>query len=143
MTSNAWPWQGHVRPHRPTSGGPAETGPGGPSTTPDVVAIGDDPTIPSGLRPLHPLPRFRAAEDGPGDRATSLGWWTGSATSTWTVGTDASGALASGRHGVDFPPQTFFIAADGRVTGHRFGALDASEHDAWPGRLAATACPSA
>jgi hypothetical protein len=47
------------------------------------------------------------------------------------VASDADLRVTSGLYGLNGEPNTFFIAADGRVIGHVIGAVTASELQSW------------
>lgn len=57
----------------------------------------------------------------------------------YPVGADTTLAVFSRTYGLTGEPDTFFIAADGRILGRHLGALDAGELDHWVSVLARTA----
>ncbi len=57
----------------------------------------------------------------------------------YPVGADTTLAVFSRAYGLTGEPDTFFIAADGRILGRHLGALDAAELDHWVSVLANTA----
>ena len=53
----------------------------------------------------------------------------------YPIGADTELRVTAGLYGLNGEPNTFFIDADGRVIGHKIGALDQSELDRWLHRL--------
>ncbi len=57
----------------------------------------------------------------------------------YPVGADTTLAVFARKYGLSGEPDTFFIAADGRILGRHLGALDAAELDHWVSVLSRTA----
>lgn len=60
---------------------------------------------------------------------------------TYPVGQDADGYVTANVYGLKGDPQTFYIDASGKVVGHTFGPVTASQLNGWVRRLGA-ATPS-